>query len=50
MPTFALLPQSQYSQSFISPSIALTDLVLEFRVNLGQITSQITAPVVVALQ
>ncbi len=50
MPTFTLLPQSQYSQSFISPIVAITDPVLEFRVNLGQITSQLTAPVVVALQ
>ncbi len=50
MATSTLLPQSQYSQSFISPSVSLTEPVLEFRFNLGQITSQITAPVVVALQ
>ncbi len=48
--TATLLPQSQYSQSFISPSVTLTDPVLEFRFNLGQITNQITAPVVMALQ
>ncbi|MDP9469058.1 MAG: hypothetical protein M3Q71_00105 [Chloroflexota bacterium] len=50
MATATLLPQSQYNQSFVSPSVSLTDPVLEFRFNLGQITSQITAPVVVVLQ
>ncbi len=50
MATATLLPQSQYSQSFVSPSVTFTDPVLEFRFNLGQITSQITAPVVMALQ
>ncbi len=50
MATATLLPQSQYSQSFVSPTVTFTDPVLEFRFNLGQITNQITAPVVVALQ